>query len=361
MATSEARANRKLAHRTELPMALGCLPCPEHLLCGGLKTDEILFDCGDLCRCSEDERKMCPHVCRSKPQEYVRRRQEVDSFDLGTIGNVHAVPEPDLPAVIPWIDGRSCLAGGLDLPMVAVPLRRLFSRRTGRAVPDDKAALAARFAVAPTTAFLVTGVSYEQPIEDYWSPTRSAGFLDDLAALAPAMVTTPNFSLFSNKPREDNLYNMKRIAICWHELASRGIPTALHLNARTDHDWRRWRQFLVTHPEIGAVAFEFATGAAPKARARWYLQQLIAIAGGVDRHLRLVVRGGRSLLPELRAHFSQVSFIAPDPLIKARKRRALVPGFDSRQPFWGKVVYKRGEKVDQLFLRNLAEYSRLVV
>ncbi len=226
MATSKARANQRLAHRTELPMALGCPPCPEHALCGGLKIDEVFYDCSDLCRCSEEEKKTCPHVCPSKPQEFVRRRQEVGGFDLRTIGHAPVVSEPDLPAVIPWIDGRSCLAGGLALPMVAVPLRRLFSGRTGRAIPRDRAAMAARFAVTLQAAFLVTGVSYEQPIEDYWSPARSAGFLDDLAALAPALVTTPNFSLFSDKPREDNLYNMKRIAICWHELASRGIPTA---------------------------------------------------------------------------------------------------------------------------------------
>jgi hypothetical protein len=212
--------------------------------------------------------------------------------------------------------------------------------------------------VTPQTALLVTGVSYEQPIEDYWSPARGAGFLDDLAALAPAMVTTPNFSLFSDKPREDNLYNMKRIAICWQELASRGIPTALHLNARTDHDWRRWQEFLIAHSEIGSVAFEFGTGAAPAARARWYLRQLVALAAAVGRRLQLVVRGGRALLPELRPHFRQVTFIAPDPLMRARKRRALVTLLG--RPRWRKVAYRRGEKVDQLFLRNLAEYSQLV-
>jgi len=33
--------------------------------------------------------------------------------------------------------------------------------------------------------------------------------------------------------------NMKRIAICWSELASCGIAASLHLNARTDRDWER--------------------------------------------------------------------------------------------------------------------------
>jgi hypothetical protein len=356
MAISNARANQLLAHRTELPMALGCFPCPELGLCGGLKTSEVLFSCGDLCRCSEEDQRTCPFVCPLKSQDFVRRHREVGGFDLGTVGHAPAVPEPNFPAVVPWIDGRSCLAGGLPLPAVAVPLRRLFISRTGRATTRDRAALAATFAVTPQTAILVTGVSYEQPIEDYWSPARRAGFLDDLAALRPALVTTPNFSLFSDKPREDNLYNMKRIAICWQELASRHIPTALHLNARTDHDWRRWREFLIAHPEIGSVAFEFATGAAPKARSRWYLQQLVTLARSVGRGLRLVVRGGRLLLPYLRDHFARVVFIAPDPLMRARKRRMFV--FRSGRIFWPKVPFRRGDKVDQLFLQNLADYSR---
>jgi hypothetical protein len=341
-------------------MALGCPLCPDYALCGGLKTDEVLFSCEDLCRCNDEERLKCPHVCQSKAHEYSRRLREVDGFDLGTIKSAPEVAIPALPSVIPWIDGRSCLAGPLDLPMVAVPLRRLFSGRTGRATPRDRESLAARFAATPQTAILVTGVSYEQPIEDYWSLARGAGFLDDLAALGPAMVTTPNFSLFSDKPREDNLYNMKRIAICWYELASLGIPTALHLNARTDQDWRRWRDFLIAHTEIGSVAFEFRTGAAPRARASWYMQQLVTIAGAVGRPLSLVVRGGRALLPALRAHFRQVAFIAPDPLMKARKRQVLLPGSSPRRTCWRKVAYQRREKVDQLFLQNLAEYSRLI-
>src|SRR3954451_20646175 len=116
MESGKARDNRRLAHRTELPMSIGCQICPEHPLCGGLKTRAAIFDCGDLCRCTSEERKTCPHVCPSKPREYVLRRQEVYTFDLRTIGPVPATPVPDLPTLIPWIDSRSCLAGGLKLP-----------------------------------------------------------------------------------------------------------------------------------------------------------------------------------------------------------------------------------------------------
>jgi hypothetical protein len=241
--------------------------------------------------------------------------------------------------------------------MAAVPLRYLFSHKTGRILRRDRTHLAQRFAVTPETLLMVTGVSFEQPIEDYWGRARAAGFLDDLASLGPAIVTTPNFSLFSDKPREDNLYNMKRIAICWYELAVRKIPSALHLNARTDHDWCRWQSFLAEHPEINAVAFEFGTGAAAKVRAQWHLHHLLAIADGTKRPLSLVVRGGRTLLHVLRSHFTQVSFIATDPLMCARKRRLLIPGSYSMR--LRKMPYARGTKVDDLFLQNVAAYNQL--
>jgi hypothetical protein len=151
---------------------------------------------------------------------------------------------------------------------------------------------------------------------------------------------------------------MKRIAICWHELAVRKIPTALHLNACTDRDWLRWQEFLAAHPEINAVAFEFGTGAAARARSQWHLRHLLAVAEGARRALTLVVRGGQTLLHELRDGFRQVVFIATDPLMRARKRRLLIPGAGGMR--MRKRRYQAGAKVDALFLRNLAAYTRLL-
>jgi hypothetical protein len=358
MHSANNRSNQGLAHRTELTMALGCATCPDQGLCGGLKTSDGLYDCSALCRCDSDEQKeACQFVCPSKPQEYTRRLHEVNGFDLHTVGNVPPVSVPSWPETVPWIDGRSCLAGPLPLAAVAIPLRRLFHAGTGRAIDPDRESLAARFAIRPDAALLVTGVSYEQPIEDFWSVARGTTFLGELAALRPGLVTTPNFSLFSDIPRDDNMYNMKRLAICWQDLASHGIPTSLHLNARTDRDWDRWTDFLVVHPEIKSVAFEFGTGAAPRRRGRWYVRQLTNLSTAVGRPLQLVVRGGRHFLTDLRSRFSEVVFITTDPLMRARKRRRLVirPG---GKPAWIRVTYREGAKLDDLFLENLRMEAR---
>lgn len=359
MSTSNLRANRRLAHRTELPMALGCTTCPELEYCGGLNTDEPLFDCDALCRCTAEERLTCTVVCRSKSAQYARYRREVGGFKLDTVGHAPRTAAAPLPATIPWVDSRGGLAGGMELPVVAVPLRRLFSGKTGMPLVRDREQLAARFAVTPSSRFVVSGVDFDQPIEHYWELARSDVFLDTLSALKPALLTTPNFSLFSDLPREGDLYNMKRIALCWQETASRGIPTALHLNARTDFDWFRWCEFLNGRDEIEWVAFEFGTGAASNARALWHLNHLFGLAAKIRRPLRLVVRGGLRHLTGLRSAFASVAFVATTPLMKTRKRRRLVLK-DGEPPRWLRVAYHAGERLDHLFLDNVESYSKLV-
>jgi hypothetical protein len=60
--------------------------------------------------------------------------------------------------------------------------------------------------------------------------------MQTLLDLEIALVTTPNFSLFTNVPRPDNLHAIKRIGLSWAELVAGGVPAALHINARTDYD-----------------------------------------------------------------------------------------------------------------------------
>jgi hypothetical protein len=55
------------------------------------------------------------------------------------------------------------------------------------------------------------------------------------------MATTPNYSLFVDRPRWDDLHAMKRIAIVHGEFLEAGMPGALHVNGRTDRDFERWR------------------------------------------------------------------------------------------------------------------------
>jgi len=206
---------------------------------------------------------------------------------------------------------------------------------------------------------VITGVDHDQPLENYWANARRASFVETLRSLNPSLVTTPNFSLFTDVPRWDNLYNMKRIAICWYELAECGCPTALHVNARTDRDWERWKEFLQAHREIAAVAFEFKTGGASVERGRWHARKLAQLAMNLDRPMQLVVRGGLAYLPELREAFSKTVFVTADPFLKATKRRKLVWTLGAK-PKWVRVLTLDGQPLDELLQHNVDTYRAMM-
>jgi hypothetical protein len=162
-----------------------------------------------------------------------------------------------------------------------------------------------------------------------------------------------------NVVRQDNLYNIKRIGIAWHELAAQGIPTSLHVNARTNRDWENWTAFIREREEVKCISFEFATGGAICEQGEFYAKNLVKLAETVDRDLRLVIRGGQKYVGRLYRGFSELVFLDSTTFLKTVFRRALNwrPGeilTDSR------IKTKKGEPLDFLLRRNLQLMNEMV-
>lgn len=355
-----SRKSLELAHRDDKALAMGCSPCETLGLCGGLHISARVLDCDSFCECTAEDRATCQYVCRNKPDEYARREREVNTFDLHTVPHTTAVPTPTLPRFVPLVFGRSGLNRPVPADTVAVPLDRLFALKTGKAKFEDGTDLRQRFGVGGGAKLVVSGVNRDRRIERYWDKARRTDFRQCLKAMAPDLVTVPNFSLFNNVPREDNLHAMKRIAICWQELAAEGFSTALHLNGRTHRDWERWLAFLRAYPEVNAVAFEFATGPTFRGRGRWHANHLVRIARAIDRPLTLVVRGGYTRLRELAAVFDRVVFLSATPYLKTMKRQRLVARPGPRKPRWRPSPTPPGGFLDPLLRANVQAFARLV-
>jgi len=164
-------------------------------------------------------------------------------------------------------------------------------------------------------------------------------------------VTTPNYSLFVDQPRWDDLHSLKRIAIVHEEFLREGLPAALHLNARTDRDWDRWRDYIAARPEVTHVAFEFATGAGWALRTDWHVKKLVALATAVGRPLHLIMSGGAKLLPVLMRAFADITLLETSVFMKtASRQRAFLsaPGVVS----WRSSRTKKAETVDSLLTEN---------
>jgi Domain of unknown function (DUF4417) len=348
---------KPIFHSSDVPPSLGCLRCPDLQLCGGLQTREGVFNCEYFCDCLD--RSACQRVCRRKLLEYIDRVHEIRGFDFRDIPRYQPAPTYFLPYVVPHIYHRSKRVGELNCAAVSISLGQLFDHQSGLAKYTSKAEVAKAFRFSPTAALIINGVGEDQPIEHYWTHRRATALPQKLALLSPALVTTPNYSVFTNVPRWDNMFSMKRIAICWSELVAAGIPASLHLNARTDQDWRRWMEFLGEREEVNSVTFEFATGAALKDRAGYHIDKLVTLAHKVDRNLQLVVRGGYIYLKELADAFSQVVFIDTTAFMKTMKRKRLdwTPG---QKKHWHSALTAKDLPLDNLLRHNVYSHAAMI-
>jgi hypothetical protein len=331
-------------------LALGCTLCPDLDLCGGLRIKGGAYDCRSLCGCQRGGKK-CSGVCRGDQREFIRRVREVGGFALDDVPRSASLPVPAIAPYVPMIyngtNRRKGLAGGT----VAVPLLSLFRRSSGTGKFDNRAEMLAFFKLTASTRIIVTGVDVDRSIERWWSFGDRPRLIESLRGLGVEMVTAPNYSLFTDVTRHDNLHNMKRIALAWAEFVAGGMPCALHVNARTDTDYQRWTEFVAVRDEVSILAFEFTTGTVGT-RGGYHRDQLLALAAQAGRPLHLILRGGRPHLRELTTAFASVSVLDADPYMKTkyRQRAHLVLGGDVA---WRPFPTLKGQPLDELLRHNV--------
>lgn len=345
------RRERRLRHdaaRNPTP-SLGCFGCRELTLCGGLQLAAPLFSCLDHC-CGQPD--SCDTVCRNHPN-FVDRVREVQGFDLRTVPRAPRHDISPLPSVVPVIYHGSRRHNRFDAtPMVALSLYQLFLR-TGKPRFGSRQELCDYFRVSPDTAIMLTGTNTDQAIERWWgleSGRREA--IRALRELDVVLATTPNFSLFTDQPRWDDLHAMKRIGIVWQEFVEGGVPAALHVNARTPTDWTRWTEFVCSRPEVTHLAYEFATGSGWGDRSVWHAERLAQLALTTRRPLHLVVRGGTEIMPLLRSAFSSITLLETSAFMKTMKRqRAFIVSGGTLT--WDPAPTAADEQLDKLLAGNV--------
>lgn len=263
---------------------------------------------------------VCTLVCPAKPEEYLLRLNEVGGFKLNPIPGHVGVPCTTLPDFVPIIYNGSGRHEELAYDAIAFPLRGLFHHTTGERLYSSKADLFKRLRVAQGTRLVFTGVSEDCHIERYWDVGRGSGVVNYIRELEPDAVTVPNFTFYLNRPRHEDMHNRKRIAIAFAELTEAGVPTALHVNARTLHDFRLWVEFIRKTPAVRTLAFEFGTGVS-STRQPYYSRMLIEMSRQVGRPLTLIVRGGLAVLAELKGAFDRVVFLDSTAFSRTIRRR----------------------------------------
>jgi hypothetical protein len=301
-------------------LSLGCQNCVAFKQCGGLRTSTGLVNgCRDLCECLDPA--TCNWVCSKHPIRYYLRNLEVGGFDFDDIPSAPSVPFPTLGTdfvsiVQPWMLSTE----RLSVPLASIHFSNAFAEEADIARALTRNELAARFGVA-ATQLILTGVESDERVERWWRFKERRGALEDIQRSGVVLATTPNFSTMVNVPRPNDLHALKQILICWEEIQTAGITCAVHLNGRTDEDFKRLAKFVRVHSEINSVSFEFLTGARRAPECFRAIERLRQFALSVDRPLVLVLRGGREHLESLLPLFRRVLYLNASAHSKTHSRQ----------------------------------------
>ena len=331
--------------------SIGCAACPEVKVCGGLNLGTAPFDCLDYC-CGGLE--SCDIVCRRKPRDFVRRAREVGWFGLDDVPRSTAVVSKALPQVVPIVYHGGSRVGAFREPIVSLPLYGFVERGSGSVRFGAMDAVAAKYRIDPGARLLLTGTAQDGPVERWWGMSeRRIEIIRGLRGLGVEMVTTPNFSLFVDRPRWDDLYSMKRIALCHEEFLREGVRAALHVNARTESDWERWTEYVAARDEVRDIAYEFATGAGRAGRIEWHLTHLMGLRREVGRKLHLTVRATPvEALGRLAQVFDGVTFLDTNAFMKTVKRQRACACPVGESVRWESGPTAPDEPVDALLEHN---------
>ena len=336
--------------------SLGCRACQNLDTCGGLRIERAFYDCLDNC-CHEPAK--CDSVCRNKPRDFARRVREVGGFEFENVPRATRLPEPFLPKVVPVLYNGNSRETLFAPPAVCLPLYTVIARHRRSERYADAAAVADTFRFRLGTPVILTGIDNDRPLERWWNLGR--GRLDEvrrLRDLGVELVTTPNFSLFTDRPRWDDMHSMKRIAITHEEFLREEVVAALHVNARTERDWERWTKYILQRSEVTHVAFDFSTGAGWTGRKDWHAEQLVRLAEGVGRPLHLVVRRTSvDVLFRLVSAFAETTVLDTTSFMKAVHRQRAVETKSGRIE-WESSPTEPNAPLDELLKYNWCVVSR---
>lgn len=310
------------------PRLLGCQGCLDVTVCGGLHlpNGSAMLTCLDHCSCTAE--RNCDFVCPHRPSAYAKRVREVQGFRLDNIPCKATPQQPSLPNLAAIIEGRITRGRPVELEFASIPLTRALTGRGQKTRAKTAEEIIRTHGVTPKKGWIVTGTEDDRYVERTWGLARPREIFKSMKAAGVAFATSPNYSLYADSPRHDNLHAMKRIAWMWYMMNDAGLPTALHINGRTDRDFERWAEFIAARPEVTSIACEFLTGAKLAGDADRLIARLTTLREHVGRPLLIVVRGAGEHAQRLRAVFEQVLWLSAGAYLKAVHRQAPTLGND---------------------------------
>lgn len=201
--------------RSDQPLSFSCAGCFLLKPCGGLHVKGAAMDCQRFCCGKKD----CNIVCFNSPENYAKRLREIGGFDLRSIPACAPVKFDRMSGYAPLIHhaySRKDLYAG---DFVALSLYELLDRN-GAPKYFSRDDVAKNFRIKSSSKLVISGVHKDKFLERLWRSTHREAIALMLRSLDVWLMTSPNFSVYNNVPRSENLYNIKRIGLLAHETLS---------------------------------------------------------------------------------------------------------------------------------------------
>jgi len=338
----------------------GCSDCALFPPCGGLEIHTAdLFGCYDRCR-TKCLAKECDLTCSNNQPLFWERWAEVGGLLEFSHSPFTSFAGTNLRPYMPMIRSGVLRRRRLNSEFVALSLyEALRMLRT----PNGYKALSRsefrkKLRLRDDCKILLVGVSYDAHIESFWR--RHAALIPLLPALDVVAVTAPNFSSFTDVPREHILYNRKRALRIADKFLLHGIAVIPHFNAINWRDWKFWSQLLRETPHLRVFCKEFQTGNRTKINCEETIDDMVKLQDDVGEALHpIVVAGGRSV-DLLRRKFATFTVIDSNPSMKTNMRQiAELAGNGMIR--WRKILSKPNKCLSSLLDHNVSIYTKYML
>lgn len=335
-----------------------CAVCPFYTgnpraaepLCSGCNSDCAYCGCaraGGGSRCGQ-----CPIRCGSRVDISAWMADVGGTFAFDDVTLEVAVPA-GLPRFTPQVDGHDIPGFDADLgwPAYGVGLRRVVSPATSGIVPKF-AGRTAHAALGLRHGQLAVLVGYgEDPlVERVW--TRRHALIPLLAAQAWDLVLAPNYSMYGNQPRAEQLLNFRRNLLIAADLAAAGVPAVPNLYWFRKEDLDRTLAWC-DDVQPTAVAVNLQTFRTPADWEQMALPGLVYLAGRLAATTRVLLTGSSRAdrIGVLRALFGdRLHMVSQNPQQYARHGALMTPAGRVDQP----------ANVADLFAANVRYYAGLL-
>ena len=161
-------------------------------------------------------------------------------------------PQPaDLPDHLPVL--VQAYADAVDVPWVALHGGRVFGAAGRGITPKHRIPLSDAYRLGTKTKIALELYVEDRVLEGLWSSRRT--IIRELPALGFDLILAPNFSVWRDHSRFEQLVQQRRAFAFYHELVEAGLPAVPDVGwSLFEPDGRLWAEWINGQPDLRAVS-----------------------------------------------------------------------------------------------------------